>query len=310
MQIKNKLKDVAIVIPTHKSYLGSGDLVSIRHLRKYLNNYDKYFVVPNRVNTNDYEAPLAYATGIFSYASSEQNPPKRKNSSHSSMALRPRFSAKADKQKGVRFIKFPNKYFASTKTYNKLLLSKNFYRTFADYKFILIYQLDALVFSDQLLQWCNSGYDFIAAPWFKSVVGALSHKKGFPGSGGNGGLCLRNIQSSLKVLEIVNKQAKRSSDKDWVKKIWFFFAVITGKSHKIWLNAPTDNYPFNEDGFWSLEAPKYLKGYKVAPFKTALKFSFEKFPRKSFELNGKKLPFGCHAWEKYDRKFWLPYLKI
>lgn len=261
------MKTVAIVIPTHKSHLSSSDLASIRHLRKHLNKFDKYFVVPNKVKTADY------------------------------------------KQKGVHFIKFPNKYFASTKTYNKLFLSKKFYRKFTNYKFILIYQLDALVFSDQLLQWCNSGYDFVAAPWFKSIVGMLSHKKGLPSSGGNGGLCLRNIQSSLKVLEIVNKQAKRSSDKDWVKKIWFFWAVITGKSHKIWLNAAATDYPFNEDGFWSLEAPKYIQGYKVAPFKTALKFSIERFPRKSFELNGKKLPFGCHAWERYDKEFWLPYVE-
>ncbi len=47
------------------------------------------------------EAPLANASGIFSYASSEQNPPKRENTSHLSTALRPRFTAKADKIKGA-----------------------------------------------------------------------------------------------------------------------------------------------------------------------------------------------------------------
>ncbi|KKQ95040.1 MAG: hypothetical protein UT21_C0009G0005 [Candidatus Woesebacteria bacterium GW2011_GWA1_39_11b] len=261
------MKTVAIVIPTHKSHLNSSDLISIRHLKKYLNRYDKYFLVPDTINTNGY------------------------------------------KQEGFRFIKFPSEYFTSTKTYNKLLLSENFYQTFAGYNFILVYQLDALVFSDQLLMWCNSGYDYIAAPWFKSIVGALSHKKGFPASGGNGGLCLKNIQSSLKVLKEVKKQARRSSSQDWVRKIWFFWAVIIGKSHKIWLNAPADNYPFNEDGFWALEAPKYLTGYKVAPFKVALKFAFERFPKKCFNINKRRLPFGCHAWERYDKDFWLPYIK-
>lgn len=261
------MKTVAIVIPTHKSSLSPEELISLKHLKRFLNKYDKYFVVPDNINTKDY------------------------------------------KQKGFRFIKFPSKYFASTKTYNKLLFSEGFYQAFAGYKFILIHQLDVLVFSDQLLKWCNSGYDYIAAPWFKSVIGTLSHKKGLPASGGNGGFSLKNIQTSLKVLKKVKKQVKRSSNRDWVQKIWFFWAVITGKSHKIWLNAPIDNYPFNEDGFWSLEAPKYLPDYKVAPFKTALKFAFEKFPRKCFHINKRQLPFGCHAWEKYDKDFWLPYIE-
>jgi hypothetical protein len=31
-----------------------------------------------------------------------------------------------------------------------------------------------------------------------------------------------------------------------------------------------------------------------------------------YELNGHELPFGCHAWERYDRAFWeeqLPFLR-
>lgn len=85
-------------------------------------------------------------------------------------------------------------------------------------------------------------------------------------------------------------------------------AILTGKSHEIWLNAPADQYPFAEDGFWSLEAPKYLKTYRVAPFSEALKFAFERFPSKSFKLNNHNLPFGVHAWKKYDEKFWKPYI--
>jgi hypothetical protein len=25
-------------------------------------------------------------------------------------------------------------------------------------------------------------------------------------------------------------------------------------------------------------------------------------------MNGGKMPFGCHAWARYDRDFWLPFL--
>jgi len=37
-------------------------------------------------------------------------------------------------------------------------------------------------------------------------------------------------------------------------------------------------------------------------------FSFEVGPKHCFEKNNQTLPFGCHAWAKYDREFWKPYL--
>lgn len=213
-------------------------------------------------------------------------------------------------RKGYRVVRFHRSYFADRNGYNKLLLQEKFYKAFNNYKFILIYQLDALVFSNQLSAWINKGYDYIAAPLFKSIIATMSHKMNSPTTGGNGGFSLRNISKSLEVLKKANALTKRENNSRFVHKLWFIKAILTGHSHKIWLNAPADNYPFNEDGFWSLEAPKYVSSYKVAPLNESLKFAFERFPRKCFELNGKKLPFGCHAWEKYGKEFWLPYIKI
>lgn len=211
-------------------------------------------------------------------------------------------------QKNIKFIEFPQKYFQSWRGYNELLLQEDFYKKFSEYEYILIYQLDVLVFSDELIFWCKENYDYIAPPWFSPIIGRLSHKKGFPPSGGNGGFSLRKVSSAISVLNEVNKSAKRKSTRGIVQKFWFILAVLTGKSHQKWLNAPADNYPFAEDGFWSLEAPKYLNGYRVPNFSEALKFGFERFPKKSFKLNNKKLPFGVHAWKKYDEKFWKPFL--
>lgn len=209
---------------------------------------------------------------------------------------------------GYKVKKVDNKFFGTLRRANEALLNKKFYEYFQEYNFMLIYQLDVLVFSNQLEKWVNSGYDFIAAPWFRPVIGFFSHKKGLPSSGGNGGFSLRNIQKAIKVLDIVNGSAKRTTKNPYTRKLWFLLAVLTGKSHHVWLNAPADNYPFNEDGFWSYEAPKYDPGYKVASFKEALKFGFERYPEKCFELNGHKLPFGAHAWKKYDETFWKPYI--
>lgn len=213
-------------------------------------------------------------------------------------------------RKGYKVVRFHKSYFTNRNGYNKLLLQEKFYKAFSNYKFVLIYQLDALVFSDQLLTWVNKGYDYIAAPLFNSIIATMSHKNSSPVTGGNGGFSLRNISKSLEVLKKTTMLSKRKTTSRFVQKLWFLMAVLTGRSHKIWLNAATDNYPFNEDGFWSLEAPKYVSSYRVAPLKESLKFAFDEFPRKCFELNGKKLPFGCHAWEKYDKEFWLPYLEV
>jgi hypothetical protein len=46
----------------------------------------------------------------------------------------------------------------------------------------------------------------------------------------------------------------------------------------------------------------------IAPLEVALRFAFEANPRICYEMNNYEIPFGCHAWEKYDKEFWLPYL--
>lgn len=209
---------------------------------------------------------------------------------------------------GAKIVNFSNKYFTSVKKYSELLTTKIFYEKFSEYEYILIYQLDALGFSNQLIQWCDKGYDYIGAPFFNPMIGGLSYKLGDPVSGGNGGFSLRKVSSFIKVIDHAEDLATKSSSNQFIRKLWFIKAVLTCKSHKIWLNAPPKDYPFNEDGFWSYEAVKYYPKFRVAPFKEALKFSFERFPRKCLESNNNQIPFGCHAWTRYDRNFWEKYL--
>jgi uncharacterized protein DUF5672 len=64
----------------------------------------------------------------------------------------------------------------------------------------------------------------------------------------------------------------------------------------------------NEDAFWGLDASYFKPDFRVAPLDVALSFAFEKDPRYCFESNGRRLPFGCHAWAKWDKAFWQPYL--
>jgi hypothetical protein len=69
-------------------------------------------------------------------------------------------------------------------------------------------------------------------------------------------------------------------------------------------------FPYNEDVFWALEAPKFDPLFKVAPAEAALSFAFEVSPKWSYEHHGRKLPFGCHAWGRYDRDFWLELMNM
>ena len=70
----------------------------------------------------------------------------------------------------LSFISFADSYFKGISGYNRLMLAKEFYESFLDCTYILIYQLDAYVFRDELREWCNKGYDYIGAPWLQRPV--------------------------------------------------------------------------------------------------------------------------------------------
>ena len=178
-----------------------------------------------------------------------------------------------------RAVAFADGHFKGIVSYSKLLLSKEFYERFYSYEYILIYQLDAFVFSDKLSEFCKLGYDYIGAPMPRRTW------HGIPGNVGNGGFSLRRVESCLRLLE-----NKTSIYEETGKGNWF------------------DQY---EDKFWGYcgQASKY--NFHVPDVKTALTFAIE------FDVAGcyKKLaeynlPFGCHAWSKpqyFD--LWKPFIE-
>jgi hypothetical protein len=85
-----------------------------------------------------------------------------------------------------------------------------------------------------------------------------------------------------------------------LKKVKWFFQF-----NSFWL---FNNFNRNEDLFWSWGVPRQISWFRIPPFDIAFKFSFEKFPKHLFLLNKHQLPFGCHAWEKYDPDFWKEYV--
>ncbi len=51
--------------------------------------------------------------------------------------------------------------------------------------------------------------------------------------------------------------------------------------------------------------PFFLDRLQASDSAEALGFAFEARPRIALGLTGGRLPLGCHAWSRMDRRFWL-----
>lgn len=196
----------------------------------------------------------------------------------------------------LQFKQFKPNFFRGIMGYNRLMLSSELYSAFLDYEYMLICQTDAYIFRDELIDWCNCGYDYVGAPWLRKKVYDMpmikqvmqlslwwKHSKGEPSKQdlynkiGNGGLSLRKVQSHYNVT---------LSKKELIEK-------YTNRDKKFHL--------YNEDVFWALEPEDFY--YPTS--EEALLFAFDKYPELSYQITGGKLPMGCHAWYKRKMKhFW------
>jgi hypothetical protein len=197
---------------------------------------------------------------------------------------------------------FPDEYFQSLESYNRLMLSPVFYERFIDYEYILIYQLDAFVFRDELEAWCRKSYDYIGAPWipkgrfWKEIRDTFNHlignnkrvlQRSIYYKVGNGGFSLRRTRSCF---QITNNETQLIQT----------YLQPTLKNKKY----------IPEDVFWALEPHRHHYDFSTPDYKEALLFSFDKYPKKCFQLT-KTIPFGCHAWNRKKMfPFWESYIIV
>lgn len=173
-------------------------------------------------------------------------------------------------------IRFPKEFFEGIAGYNRLMYNLDFYAKFSNYDYILIYQLDAFVFSDRLEEFCELGYDYIGAVWPGALIPVTDNKMNNKILRvGNGGFSLRKVQTFIKVT---------TEKKDLIKKI-----------------------NLNEDIFYSLLGIEEPNNFKVAPVSIASKFAFECLPERYYKKNKYKLPFGCHGWQRWSTDFYMPH---
>jgi hypothetical protein len=183
--------------------------------------------------------------------------------------------------------------------YNRMMLSPHFYALFPDTQYIFICHVDAWMFSDQLNDWCNKGYDHIAPTWplppryrhfpFRqwlwlkqklTPADKLVRFKTF-NKIGNGGFSLRRVNVFLDAC------------KTYASDIELF-------------NQYNDSL-HNEDIFWAL-VPQQLR---LPSVEEAISFGFDVKPQLCYELNHRQLPMGCHGFNKeLYRDFWKQFIEV
>lgn len=271
---------VVVIIPIYKESMTKEEEASLKQCIKVLGEYPIRFVCPENLNISMYNNFLACY------------------------------------DINVEFVKFKSDYFSSIIKYNQLMLSLGFYQRFSDYQYMLIYQLDAWVFGDELEYWCSSGYDYIGAPWFVGYNNPGENPK-LHQFAGNGGFSLRKIESFIKVLSLISSHKYDSKriktiyelDKELQFPFYKKFKILKKYfSKKNSLKYFLDNV---YEDIVIVNCFKCIdKNFKLPISSKALKFSFEVNPEILFEMNNKKLPFGCHAFKKYNYDFWKNYIKI
>ena len=182
----------------------------------------------------------------------------------------------------IKFKSFDKDFFSSISGYNRLLTSERFYLRFEKYDYMLILQTDAIVLKDELLFWINLNYDYIGAPWpmgfsirIKSSNFPIDDSLLCTSFVGNGGLSLRKINSCINLIN-----AFEDISTNW------------------------RNNGHAEDLFFSFMGTM-LSDFKIPNFKTASEFSHDIEPVFLYKLNFNSIPFGCHAWKKYNPDHWI-----
>lgn len=283
-------KSCVVVIPIYKDVPSGTECSSIRQTFRILGRHDIVFVT-HRGCTLDRYRQLSDAEGA---------------------AMRTEY--------------FDAGYFDSTTHYSDLCFSEEFYLRFAQYEYMLICQTDAWVFRDELDEWCSKGYDYIGAPIY-FPYNRTHYTRIFYGVG-NGGFCLRRIQHCLDII-------RANPDRIFLKPgilariYWYGFLYNEDYTHSIlkrlcllplfvakclgWRNTITQ---FRKTGceedailsFWAHNA--WGLRCNTPGEEEAARFSFEVHPAMLYNKTGRQLPFGCHAFEKWEYdSFWKKHIK-
>lgn len=182
---------------------------------------------------------------------------------------------------------FPNFYFQSVHSYNELMCMRNFYKMFLDmnYEYMLIYQLDAYIFDDQLEYWMNKDYDFLGGFMVNPFIQIDDYIQSY-------------LYPHLDKLFNTDEFTKNNNEYKLLmngglslRKIKTIYDFLVQTDLLLYVKHTVDNqFYLAEDCIYSL-----LFGQNVLP-SDSFKFAFSGMANLSFQymLNDWKYPFGIH----------------
>jgi hypothetical protein len=199
----------------------------------------------------------------------------------------------------------------SRQAYNRLMISPLVYNALAGCSHVLVHEPDAMVLRDELDYWCRQSFDYIGAPWFDGFAAAKPNARLI--GVGNFGLSLLRLEAVTEVLgsrqrwypwsRIARDLTKGLSGSAGRLRQACRAITATGQLRKAW-----QIYDGHCDIFWSEIVPHIVPSFRIAPIDQAIRFCWEVLPAQCFDMCNRQLPFGFHAWSKYDRHFLTPHL--
>lgn len=276
----------AVAIPVYQSRMSVDELSSFRQCLKVLGQHDIFLICPQGLDTSEYEKEASF----------------------------------------IRYKRFAPEYFDGIRGYNRLMTSKKVYDSFKDYDYVLIYQLDAWVFQDNLDKWVQKGYDYIGAPWFEHQTDDdwTALKQDAEGRyqlwlTGNGGLSLRRVSAFRNITRPYQRvwtiKEVFSQEYGSLKDLGRCLLLCCGP----WLGTnsmrhlvKTDALRVGEDAFFCCTLSKTHLKLSIPSPKEAAFFAFECQPAYLFQhITKGEMPFGCHAWRKYQyEEFWQQFIPV
>lgn len=257
------MKTCCIIIPIYNITPTENEALSIKRNCLILRDYDIYFIHPFFMDTSAYEELIM---SVF----------------EDEISHRPNESIFEILNNFIHFKPFRKKYFKSNKTYSRLLLSEEFYRSFMDYKYMLIAQTDTYILNTghSLREFMEisdiKAYDYWGAPWpagpfckpytFKDRIKLTVVKHPETVHVGNGGFSLRHVRHSYELV----RRKKNLIDFWW---------------------------RFNEDMFFSWFAADKKDDFTAASSEEAGIFALETNMRE--EIGKGHIPYALHGWEKH-----------
>ena len=199
-------------------------------------------------------------------------------------------------------INFSKIFFENIQGYNNLCTSAEFYRSFLDFEYMLICQLDVIVLKNDLIEFISKNISYIGAPTGKKSPFDRSRKKLWGRRYFcNGGFSLRKTNDFIRVLEsskigypfnyLTIYECLKSGFYRYIKlylKTLFSKNIYKGEYF-------AKNLYIKEDSFWTYFAPLFYKKYSLPTIDQANSFCFDGNPNFFYKMNKYKLPMALHG---------------